>query len=252
MLLGERLDHRGLVHEAATLADPLPLVARFGVTAFAFRWGAVVIVGATPAAEDGLLAALAPRVVNPLATPVQDRVYLQPGAAQDGVSPTGVIMLRALDEPRLTLVADALAKSTALSQQEATLAQTLDGMEPVIANLRRRGRLAIRSRLLLRSVGTALAARNRATARVQAEDKPEVLWDHPELERLHARLVDEFELKERSAALDRKLALINDTTQTLLSLIESRRSLGLEVAVVLLISVELLTSLYGLLFGRSG
>ena len=35
--------------------------------------------------------------------------------------------------------------------------------------------------------------------RVEIEDKPDILWDQPELERLYARLEDEYELHERLA-----------------------------------------------------
>ncbi|MFM7611556.1 MAG: RMD1 family protein [Alphaproteobacteria bacterium] len=81
-------------------------------------------------------------------------------------------------------------------------------------------------------------------ARVEAADKPEVLWDHPELERLHARLADEYELSERGEALERKLAWIGNAIQTLLSLIQARRALGLEAAVVVLVGIEVAFTLY--------
>ena len=35
-------------------------------------------------------------------------------------------------------------------------------------------------------------------ARSRSRKKPDVLWDNPQLERLHARLADEYELKERA------------------------------------------------------
>jgi len=160
------------------------------------------------------------------------------------VDAQGVIHLRDRALPRLAVVGDALAKSAALAQQEARLAEALDRMEPVVAGLRMEGRLKASSRALHRQIGHALSARNRTSARVEAADKPEVLWDHPDLERLHARLADEYELRERGAALERKLALIGDTTQTLLSLIEARRSLGLEIAVVALVGIEVVFTLY--------
>jgi uncharacterized Rmd1/YagE family protein len=64
------------------------------------------------------------------------------------------------------------------------------------------------------------------------------------LERLHARLSDEYELHERGAALERKLGWIGNTIQTLLSLIQARRALGLEAAVVVLVGIEVVFTLY--------
>jgi uncharacterized Rmd1/YagE family protein len=57
-------------------------------------------------------------------------------------------------------------------------------------------------------------------------------------------LADEYELRERGGALERKLALIDDTIQTLLSLIQARRALGLELAVVALVGIEVIFTLY--------
>lgn len=238
LLLGERLDHRGLPREGAPASDPVPLATAEGFTAFAFRWGAVVFIGATPAQEAAMVAMLRPRVTTPLPSPVEEAARIAGGAEQDGVDPDGVIRLRDLSVPRLAVVADALAKSAALAHQEALLSQALDRLEPVITTLRTEGRLAASSRALHRQIGHALAARSRTTARVEAEEKPEILWDHPALERLHGRLADEYELKERSAALDRKLALIGDTIEGILALIQGRRAMGLEMAIVGLVGIE--------------
>jgi uncharacterized Rmd1/YagE family protein len=80
--------------------------------------------------------------------------------------------------------------------------------------------------------------------RVEAEDKPDLLWDFPQLERLHARLADEYEIVERSRALGRKLTLINDSVTSLLQVVDTRRAMRLEWAIILLIAFEILLSLY--------
>jgi uncharacterized Rmd1/YagE family protein len=244
VILGERLDHRGLGPGGSALADPVPIAALPPIRAFAFRWGAVVIFGANPAEEAALLEGLGPRVTNPTHNPAEETALIHVGAARDGVDAEGVIQLSDSATERLAVVADALAKSAALAQQEARIAEALDRMEPAVAGLRVAGRLRVSSRALHRQIGHALSARSRNLARVEAADKPEVLWDHPALERLHARLEDEYELRERGGTLERKLALIDDTVQTLLSLIQARRAFGLEAAVVALVGIEVAFTLY--------
>ena len=244
VILGERLDHRGLGPGGSALADPVPISALPPIRAFAFRWGAVVIFGANPAEEAALIEGLGPRVTNPTHNPAEEAALIHVGAARDGVDAEGVIQLSDSATERLAVVADALAKSAALAQQEARIAEALDRMEPAVAGLRVAGRLRVSSRALHRQIGHALSARSRNLARVEAADKPEVLWDHPALERLHARLEDEYELRERGGTLERKLALIDDTVQTLLSLIQARRAFGLEAAVVALVGIEVAFTLY--------
>ena len=60
-------------------------------------------------------------------------------------------------------------------------------------------------REMLRLIGQALGVQHRVSGRVAVDDKPDVLWDRPDLERLYARLEDEYELKERGQTLQRKL-----------------------------------------------
>lgn len=249
VLLGERLDLKGLTVAEGGLGDPLQLAATAGLVAFAFRWGAITLIGGTAEQQVALLTELRPRVSAPLREPVEESASLVLGAAEDGTDPSGAILLKDAALPRLALVADALAKSAALAHQESTLSGTIDAMEPFVSTLAASGRLAASTRALQRTIGTALSARSRATNRVQADDKPDILWDHPELERLFERLVDEFELEERSAALDRKLALIGETTTTLLTLVQSRRTYVVEIAIVLLILIEVIKGFYESLVG---
>ncbi|MBM3593452.1 MAG: RMD1 family protein [Alphaproteobacteria bacterium] len=179
VILGERLDHRGLGPGGTALADPVPITMPSPISAFAFRWGAVVIFGADPAAEAALLQSLAPRITNPTDSPAEEVTQLTIGAERDGVDAEGVIQLCDTAPERLAVVADALAKSAALTQQEARIAGTLDRLELAVANLRAAGRLSFSSRALHRQIGHALSAHSRNLARVEAADKPEVLWDHP-------------------------------------------------------------------------
>jgi uncharacterized Rmd1/YagE family protein len=71
-----------------------------------------------------------------------------------------------------------------------------------------------------------------------------VLWDRPDLERLYARLEDEYELSERAETLNRKLSVIADTATTLSDIIDTKRSLRLELIVIYLIAFEILVTFY--------
>jgi uncharacterized Rmd1/YagE family protein len=74
--------------------------------------------------------------------------------------------------------------------------------------------------------------------------KTDIVWDRPDLERLYARLQDEYELKERAEALSRKLTLISDTAEMLTDMIDTQRSLRLEIMIVLLILFEIVITSY--------
>ena len=88
---------------------------------------------------------------------------------------------------------------------------------------------------------------HRMVGRVETAEKPELVWDHPELERLYLRLAEEYELRERSRALERKLDVISRTAETLLGLVQNRSSLRVEWYILGLIVAELILALYPVL-----
>jgi uncharacterized Rmd1/YagE family protein len=86
--------------------------------------------------------------------------------------------------------------------------------------------------------------------RVQVDEKPELIWDRPDLERLFVRLEDEYEISERYAALNQKLELISRTAETVLELLQHRRSMRVEWYIVILIVLEILLTLWQMFFRR--
>ena len=59
------------------------------------------------------------------------------------------------------------------------------------------------------------------------------------LERFYARLEDEYELKERADVLTRKLTVISDSAKAFADIIDTERSLRLELIIVVFIAVEI-------------
>lgn len=244
LLLGGRLDTRSFEPEGAIATTPLTLRIGGG-TALLFRYGAAVFVNMSEAAERRLLDNLRPRIVDPF-DPVETEspVLRLRRDADEQIDPNGVIILREASPERLQLVAAALSKSLVLGHYEARIAGVFDLLEPLAEQLQRKGRIGTQARDLLRHIGYVLKTQQLMVGRVEIEEKPEVLWDFPSLERLYLRLEDEYELRERSQAIERKLALIHDTVGTLLELVQDKRSLRLEWYVIILILIEILFSAF--------
>ena len=110
--------------------------------------------------------------------------------------------------------------------------------------LAEKGRANAGRRTIFKQIGNALLVQQRVAGRVAVSDKPDVLWDRPDLERLYARLEDEYELRERADALFRKLSVIAETAQVLTDILDTKRSFRLEMIIVILIAVELLIAGY--------
>jgi uncharacterized Rmd1/YagE family protein len=144
----------------------------------------------------------------------------------------------------MIVIADALAKSVVLARDEREVSSVIEVIEPFARRLGEKGRTPGGRRAILKYIGNAMLVQNRVSGRVAVAEKPDVVWDRPDLERLYARLQDEYELKERADALSRKLSVISDTAEMLTDMIDTQRSLRLEVIIVLLILFEIVITTY--------
>lgn len=243
--VGERLETRGLERDDAFSQNPLAFPVPGGGTTVLLRSGAVVFLAMTPIAEEELLRDLGDRIVGPM----EDResetleIVVRPGE-DDHFDAAGVLHLKGADPDRLLLVAEALAMSVALAYDERRIGQAFERITPVADTLVA-GRLpAGPQAALLTQIGEGLRIHQRLARRIDLDDKPDVLWDHPELERLWARLVDEYDLPERGRAIERKLEVIRETADTITNLMATQTSHRLEWYIIALIALEIVLGLF--------
>ena len=245
VLLGDRLNTARLRREH--LVSTTPLAYRVGENGLAvlFRYGAAVLIGLDEAEEARVLADVADFVLGGDSVREEEiaQILIEPGQ-EEQITATGAIQLKAATVEHELIVADALAKSVALAQDERQMAEVFEKIEPFALSLASGGRWPAGRGAILRLIGQSLLAQHRLAGRVAVREKPDILWDRPDLERFHARLEDEYELVERAEDLDRKLTVIGSTAEALLDMLDTSRSLRLEILVVVLILAELALGLF--------
>ena len=243
--LGERIDIKGLEREDTFSSSPLAFRTRSGGTVALFRSGAAVFCNMTPLEEEDLIRSLADRIVSPLAERESEtaRLVVKPDE-EELVGPSGALQLKSADQDRLLLVAAALAQSVSLAWDERRIATAFDRIGQIAESLKQRRLPPGPQAELLERIGEALAIQHRLAGRIDLEEKPDVLWDHPRLERFWAKLVDEYDLTSRSRVIERKLEVIRETADTITDLIATRTSHRLEWYVIALIMLEVGLGLY--------
>jgi uncharacterized Rmd1/YagE family protein len=244
-LLSDRIDTSNLEHNG--VVSTAPLTYKFGAEGFVtlFRYGVAVVMGLTAAEEDEVLRSLQRRLIRPVKPPEEESVLIELAPDKDDqIPPGGPITLKTMTPDHLIVIADALSKSVVLARDEREVAAVFELVEPFARQLAERGRVVAGRRTILKHVGNALLVQHRVSGRVAVAEKPDVVWDRPDLDRLYARLEDEYELKERAEALARKLAVIAETAEVLTDIIDTKRSMRLEIIIVVLIAVELLVAGY--------
>jgi required for meiotic nuclear division protein 1 len=250
--VGDRINTSGFEKEALS-AVPLALRAGSDGIAVLFRYGALVFLNMTLEEEAAFLERLSSRIGGKLAPPEEESATVELlGESEDQVGSGGPIHVRDMSMARLLVVSDVLAKSVVLAHDEREVAKVFETIEPFVRELASAGKFFRNRRAILRLIGEALLVQHHVSGRVAITDKPDALWDRPDLERLYARLEDEYELIGRVETLNRKLEVVADTADTLADIIDTRRSLRLEIIVVLLIGFEIVIGFYQILAARGG
>ena len=244
LLLGERIDLRSRFAGKVLARNPLTIPVEGGGVAVLFRYGAVVLFEVAEAAQTAFLDQVLALVWNRYEKPETEDVAVRiDPAIREGIQGDAVYF-ESMSVERIQLVAAVLSQSVALAMYESRVAQNFDRIEPLARNLERNGRITASSSELHKHIGAMLLSEQMMVGRVEISEKPDVLWDNPGLEGLYLRMESEFEIRERYAALERKLNLISRTVQTVAELLHSKRSLKLEWSIVILIVIEIVLTLY--------
>jgi uncharacterized Rmd1/YagE family protein len=240
--LGERVDTRNLEQTNRLALSPLVIPSgELGYIAI-FRYGVAVMFNIQPLEEVTVLKHIASFVQQPFEKYETEMLEMRIGERE--LVENGVVTVQSFSVERLQIAADILAKSVVLAHYESSIARAFDAIEPIATAMRQQTFGRDKTTTLMKHVGDTLLIQHKMVGRVEINEKPELLWEMPELTRLFGRLEDEYELVERHNGIERKLQLISRTVETELDILQNQRTLRMEWYVVVLIFVEILLSIY--------
>ena len=239
VLVGDRLTIDRTGHSGVVSTAPYCYRLDQGYVAV-FRYGAVVLLGLSAEAEKAVLAEFVADVSRN--GPIEEEkiaLLLRPDQ-EEGLSAGGILQMKDLSVAHALVLSDILAKSVALGRYERELASVFDTIEPAATTLAISGRIPKNRKALLQLIGSALLAQHRVSGRIAFAEKPDILWEHPELERFYARLEDEYEIVERGTLLNGKMTVLASAAETFTDMMDTARSARLELLIVILIVAELI------------
>lgn len=246
-LVGERLVLKTLETTDPLSTNPLMIQAGESGCAVLLRYGVVVLFNLTAMEEAAFLEGLKAFIKEPEPKPVGEILQLAFSPQAKERLERGVLWLRDSSVERLQVVAEALAKSVVLDYYEMEVSSLFDRIKPFTTAIQDHGNARPpKEQELLRYIGGTLLIQQKMLGIVEVGEKPDPIWDNPELDRLYLRLEDEYELRERLLALEQKLALISRTVETTLGMLQRDSSHRVEWYIVILIVVEILLSIYDL------
>ena len=206
----------------------------------AYDFGALVFVNVPEATRKEILAAVFKILAREPHPPLHEDflVEVRPGSKIEIAMAFDRVVVPELGESTLEVIAMVLAQSVSIDYYDEDTQGILDRLAVMATEVARKGRPFGRQRDLVRFAGSAMAFQAEIIGAILLLDKPDLTWEDEYADRLHDKLRYHFEIAERYKALETKLVTIRDTLQALLQLGSERRMLFVEVAVLLLIVIE--------------
>lgn len=149
------------------------------------------------------------------------------------------VFLSKLGVQEIKIISYVLSQSVALERYEDEIETSLSEIGTIVENLKSSGQAMLTEKQLLKQIGNALSVKQTAVAHLSLFDKPEEVWESPELENLYNRMNAEYELQDRFDVLDEKIKYLSDISQMLMNFLAEKRNAFLETIIILLFVVDL-------------
>jgi uncharacterized Rmd1/YagE family protein len=215
--------------------------------ALAYDFGAVVFVGLGPKDCERLVAAIAGRLVDEPHPPLTESFTIEVDPAKTMEVRFDRVVVPVLELGAVEIVAEVLAQSVAMDYYADDVAEIEAETDRIAAELRRQGRIPGHVRPTLQFIGLCIATRNDVISTLALFDKPDATWENEQLDRLWNGMRKMLEFDDRYRALDAKLRMFQDNLVLLVDLARQRHTLALELAVVLLIVIEVVVMVWQML-----
>lgn len=246
VLIGNDINLKALTNRNAHRKESVLIRLTDKSLAIIYPFGAIVFFNATTSSTVELITRCQRFASQLISAPETEQftVIFQPD------QPEGIILnkvsIKRASKEHLEIIGDALAKSVVIEYHENRIGALFDKIEPVAKSLKARGKLGYRANDLLKHIGASLLMAQEMVGRIEVTEKPLLLWEHGELEPLHAQLVEDLEILERQTSLERKIELISRTAQISLEVLQQTHSYRLEWYIIILIAIEIVLQLYDL------
>ncbi len=154
-----------------------------------------------------------------------------------------VLKIKEVTPDKLSLAAYVLAQSVAIDYFDSLAESIVSTFEKLNIELEHKGSLRTSTRKILKMVGGGNSILQSTIARLSLLDKPDIVWEHADLESLYQNMRAMFELDDRFKNIEYKIQYIQNSSEIVLSLLRDRRSQALELVVIFLIILEIFLAL---------
>ena len=214
-----------------------------GGEVFVYPFGAAVFHGVSAAQREQFLERLRATLRGPGRKVVAESFTVREEAGARTSFVDGVLQIGELGAARAAAVAIVVAQSAAMEYYERLVEDAFARTDALVDRLEKTGTVRARPARLHRFIGEAITSRNEVLSVLHLLDKPDEVWEDPELDRIYDDLRAEFDLADRYQSLETKLRGVQESLELVLDVARDRRMWLLEMSIALLILVELVLSI---------
>jgi len=210
----------------------------------AYDFGAVAFIGIDDVTRETVMAAILKRIGPEPHPPLAEQAIIEVSDAEKPGMRFDRVVVKEVNRRLAEVVALVVAQSAAMEYYEEDVDLVLARLKDVSENLAQTGKLTMGTRELLKFIGSGMSTHNQVVFTLSLLDTPQLAWEDETLDRIYRDLRTQFEIADRFRALDLKLRMIQDNFELFVELTQERRSYRLEVAVAVLVAVEVVLFVY--------
>jgi uncharacterized Rmd1/YagE family protein len=229
--------------EARRSPRELRYVLPGGGEVFLYPFGAAVFHNVPRDGREAEVERLRRATPSLTAQPIREELTLREASNEAAGIRDGVFVIDRLTDARSGIVALTVAQSASMEYYEKLVDGMFGRTGALVDRLEKSGTVSVSTRPLHRFIGEAISTRSEVFTILSLLDKPDEVWDDPVMDRIYAELRSEFDLTDRYASLELKLRSVQEALELILDVARERRLILLEIAVILLIALELILPL---------
>lgn len=213
---------------------------------FVFKYGCLIIWGASLAQENLIIRKLSKYASSPIATPYDDVCeYLVEAVEETTIDE---------ESDRITIGKDAtismisisygLSQSIKLAQFEDAVLKTIEATKSIPRELIDLGKTKFSRRELARKMGELFAVRNVINLHSDLLDTPEFFWRRPKCEPYYLITIEFLDIKTRTEILNKRLDVLHELYEMLSNELQHIHASRLEIIIIYLIMFEVIVSIF--------
>jgi len=213
-----------------------------------FSFGVVVLFNFDEKLAVKFVKSVAKYGEDPLEKPKTDEYH----AVIDPEQKTSVefesVRIQKIDQEAIHVISEVLAQSVAIEYVEERVDQFMGRFERIYGDLERGGRLPVSDVEAKKMIGAGRNVIQYVVTKLSLLDKPDSTWEEKDIENLFMGMRKMFELDDRFRALEFRLDFIHESSELIMDILQNRRSMHLEVAIVVLFVIDIVLVLYEMFF----